>query len=102
MQRELRIVLDGSSAADMLQKCEIIKSVDTTGMACPYPSFESVKAMSLLNNDDNNNNTNGCIEIITDSEESAFRSIPSVCQKRMWQFLVLEEVKGLWRIRIKK
>ena len=97
MQRELRIVLDGSSAPDMLQKCEIIKSVDTTGMACPYPSFESVKAMSLLKND-----ANGCIEIITDSEESAFRSIPSVCQKRMWQFLVLEEVKGLWRIRIKK
>lgn len=98
MQRELRIVLDGSSASGMLQKCEIIKSVDTTGMACPYPSFESVKAMSLLNNDNNN----GCIEIITDSEESAFKSIPSVCQKRMWQFLVLEEVKGLWRIRIKK
>jgi TusA-related sulfurtransferase len=100
MQRELKIVLDGSSAPGMLQKCEIIKSVDTTGMACPYPSFESVKAMSLLNND--SNNANGCIEIITDSEESAFKSIPSVCQKRTWQFLVLEEVKGLWRIRIKK
>ena len=100
MQRELRIVLDGSSAPDMLQKCEIIKSVDTTGMACPYPSFESVKAMSLFNND--NNNANECIEIITDSEESALRSIPSVCQKRMWQFLVLEEAKGPWRIRIKK
>jgi TusA-related sulfurtransferase len=101
MQRELRIVLDGSSSAsDMLQKCKIMKSVDTTGMACPYPSFESVKAMSLLDND--NNNANGCIEIITDSEESALRSIPSVCQKRMWQFLVLEEAKGPWRIRIKK
>ena len=101
MQRELRIVLDGSSAPDMLQKCEIIKSVDTTGMACPYPSFESVKAMSLFSND-NNNNANECIEIITDSEESAFKSIPSVCQKRSWQFLVLEEVQGLWIIRIKK
>ena len=100
MHRELRIALDGSSAPDVLKKCEIIKSVDTTGMACPYPSFESVKAMSLLNN--NSNNSNCCIEIITDSEESAFKSIPSVCQKRMWQFLVLEEVKGLWRIRIKK
>ena len=104
MQRELRIVLDGSSSPDILQKCKIIKSVDTTGMACPYPSFESVKAMSLFNNDDKNNNSNGneCIEIMTDSKESAFKSIPSVCQKRSWQFLVLEEVKGLWRIRIKK
>jgi TusA-related sulfurtransferase len=99
MQRELRIVLNGSSAPDELQNCRIAKSVDTTGMACPYPSFESVKAMSLLNDTDN---ANGCIEIITDSEESAFKSIPSVCQKRKWQFLVLEEAKELWRIRIKK
>src|SRR5918994_5273758 len=98
MQRELKIVLDGSSAPGMLQKCEIIKSVDTTGMACPYPSFESVKAMSLLNNDSNN----GCIEIITDSEESALKSIPTICQKRKWQFLVLEEAKDLWRIRIRR
>lgn len=98
MQRELKIVLNGSSSPEILQECEIAKSVDTTGMACPYPSFESVKAMSILNDD----SANGCIEIITDSEESAFRSIPNVCQKRKWQFLVLEEAKDLWRIRIKK
>jgi TusA-related sulfurtransferase len=98
MQRELRIVLNGSSSEN-LQNCEIVTSVDTTGMACPYPSFESVKAMSLLNDTDN---ANGCIEIITDSEESAFKSIPSICQKRKWQFLVLEEAKELWRVRIKK
>lgn len=99
MQREIRIVLNGSSAPEKLQNCGIVTSVDTTGMACPYPSFESVKAMNLLNDNDN---ANGCIEIITDSEESAFKSIPSVCQKRKWQFLVLEEAKELWRIRIKK
>ena len=46
-------------------------------MACPYPSFESVKAMSLLNDD----NANGCIEVITDSEESAFKSIPKCLSK---------------------
>ena len=99
MQRKPRIVLNGSSAPEVLLRCNIIRSVDTTGMACPYPSFESVKAMSLLNDSDS---ANGCNEIITDSEESALRSIPSVCQKRKWQFLVLEEAKGLWRIRIKK
>jgi TusA-related sulfurtransferase len=97
MQGELRIVINGSYAPDLLQKSNIIKSIDTRGMACPYPSFESIKAMSLLNDD-----ANGCIEIITDSEESAFKSIPSVCQKRKWQFLVLEEAKDLWRIRINK
>ena len=99
MQNELKIVMAGSSTPDLLQRSSIIKSVDTRGMACPYPSFESVKAMSLLNDTDN---ANGCIEIITDSEESAFKSIPSICQKRKWQFLVLEESKELWRVRIKK
>jgi TusA-related sulfurtransferase len=98
MQRELRVVINGSPDPDILEKCEITKSIDTRGMACPYPSFESVKAMSVLDD----NAANVCVEIITDSEESALRSIPSVCQKRKWQFLVLEEARDLWRIRIKK
>lgn len=98
MQREFKIVISGTPDPDRLEKCDIAKSVDTRGMACPYPSFESVKAMSMPNNDA----ANSCIEIITDSEESALRSIPTVCQKRKWQFLVLEEATGFWRIRIKK
>jgi TusA-related sulfurtransferase len=44
----------------------------------------------------------GVLEILTDSNESGFESIPSVCEKRMWEFLVLEESKDVWRIRIKK
>jgi TusA-related sulfurtransferase len=95
MQTELKIVINGSSAPDLLQRGNIVKSVDTRGMACPYPSFESVKAMSLLNDV-----KYGCIEIITDNEESAFKSIPSVCQKRKWQFLVIEKTKDVWLIRI--
>jgi TusA-related sulfurtransferase len=49
-----------------------------------------------------NDDANSCIEIVTDSEESALKSIPTVCQNRKWQFLVLEEASDLWRIRIKK
>jgi TusA-related sulfurtransferase len=94
MQNELKIVMSGSSTPDLLQRSSVVKSVDATGMACPYPSFESVKAMSLLNDVD------GCIEVVTDSEESAFKSIPSVCQKRKWQFMVFERAKNLWVVRI--
>jgi TusA-related sulfurtransferase len=98
MQREeLKIVMSGTPDPDRLKSCEVSESVDTRGMACPYPSFESVKAMSTPND-----NTDSCIEIITDSEESALKSIPTVCQNRKWQFLVLEEANDLWRIRIKK
>lgn len=98
MQSEPKIVLDGSSFPAELLTCKISRSIDTRGMACPYPSFESVKAMANLNDE----KQEGCIEIITDSEESAFRSIPSVCERRNWQFLVLEKNKNLWEIRIKK
>jgi TusA-related sulfurtransferase len=92
MQREEhKIVMNGIPDPDRLKSCKVSKSVDTRGMACPYPSFESVK-----------DNTDSCIEIITDSEESALKSIPTVCQNRKWKFLVLEEASDLWRIRIKK
>jgi hypothetical protein len=43
-----------------------------------------------------------CVDIITDSEEPALKSIPSLCEKRKWQFVVLEKALGLWRVRIDK
>ena len=76
-------------------KANLAKSVDSSGMACPYPSFESVKAMNAIKPGD-------VLEVLTDNEESALRSIPSVCDKRRWEFLVLQESKELWRVRIKK
>ena len=93
MLNGLKIVMN-SSSIDLL-KDNIVKFVDTRGMACPYPSFETVKAMNSIN-------LGGVLEILTDSDESAFKSIPSVCEKRRWEFLVLEESKDVWRIRIKK
>ena len=93
MLREPKVLINRSSA-DLLQS-NPAKSFDSRGMACPYPSFETVKAMNSLNNGD-------VLEIITDSDESALKSIPTVCDNRKWEFLVLEEEKNTWRIRIKK
>ena len=93
MLNELKIVINRSSI-DLL-KTNVVKFVDTKGMACPYPSFETVKAMNSIDR-------GGVLEILTDSDESAFKSIPSVCENRRWEFLVLEESKDVWRIRIKK
>ena len=93
MLNELKIVINRSSL-DLL-KANVVKFFDTKGMACPYPSFETVKAMNSIDR-------GGVLEIVTDSDESAFKSIPSVCENRRWEFLVLEESKDVWRIRIKK
>lgn len=93
LQKEPKIVINKSST-DLL-RISVAKSVDTRGMACPYPSFEAVKAINSLN-------ANDILEVVTDSDESALESIPSVCKKRNWEFLVVEEDKDLWRVRIKK
>ena len=93
MQEEVKIVINRSSID--LSKANVVKSVNSMGMACPYPSFETVKAMNSIKPGD-------VVEISTDSDESAFNSIPTVCEKRRWEFLVLEDSKDSWRIRIRK
>jgi TusA-related sulfurtransferase len=93
MLSNLKIVINRSSV-DLLS-ANVVKIIDTRGMSCPYPSFETVKAMNSIS-------PGGVLEILTNSHESAFESIPSVCEKRKWEFLVLEESKDVWRIRIKK
>jgi TusA-related sulfurtransferase len=97
-----KIVIKGSDTnVDNLLQTEdskIVRTIDTRGMSCPYPSFESVKAMKATNA----GKDGYCVDIITDSEESALKSIPSVCENRKWQFVVLEEALGLWRVRIAK
>ena len=93
VQKEPKIIIN-KSTTELLQK-NVVKSIDTKGMACPYPSFEAVKAMNSLNSND-------ILEVVTDSDESALESIPSVCEKRNWEFLVIQEDEELWRIRIKK
>jgi TusA-related sulfurtransferase len=91
MLREPRVLINRS---DLLHTNEV-KSFDSRGMACPYPSFETVKAMNSLK-------TGDVLEIITDSDESALKSIPTVCDNRKWEFSVIEEEKDTWRIRIRK
>ena len=93
VQQEPKIVIN-KAPTELLQK-SVVKAIDTKGMACPYPSFEAVKAMNSLNSND-------VLEVVTDSDESALESIPSVCEKRNWEFLVIQEDEDLWRIRIKK
>lgn len=89
----MKIVINGSRS-DLIGLGRI-KTVDTRGMACPYPSFEAVKALSSLSGAD-------AIEVITDNKESALESIPTVCQRRKWEFVVIEQDRHLWKVLIKK
>ncbi|MFQ5970422.1 MAG: sulfurtransferase TusA family protein [Nitrososphaerales archaeon] len=93
MQKEPKVVKKRTTS-ELLQD-SVAKSIDTRGMACPYPSFEAVKSMNSIN-------AKEVLEVITDSDESALDSIPSVCDKRGWEYVVVEDEKNLWRVRIKK
>lgn len=93
MLKDLKVLIDKSSGDLIVASIE--KSFDCRGMACPYPSFETVKAMNALG-------AGSVLEIVTDSDESALKSIPAVCENRNWELLVLEESKDLWRLLVRK
>ena len=71
------------------------KSIDTTGLACPYPSFEAVKALNSIH-------PNEILQVVTADRRSAVESIPNVCNARRLEFVVIEDPNGRWRVRIKK
>jgi len=87
-------VIINKALSDILD-AQAAKSIDTRGMACPYPSFQTVKTLNSIN-------ANDILEVITDSDESALDSIPTVCEKRGLEFLVVQDGENLWRVRIKK
>ena len=74
------------------------RTIETRRMSCPYPSFKSGKAMKS----NKSGRDSYCVEVTIESDESALKSIPSLCEKRKWQFVVLEKALGLWRVRIDK
>lgn len=63
-------------------------------MVCPYPSFEAVRALSAARAGEQ-------IEILTDNEESAMKSVPTVLSVRNVKCQV-EAKEGYWVIRFSK
>jgi len=80
---------------EYLLNTSVVKSIDTRGMSCPYPSFEAVRALSTMK-------SNEVLEVITDSEESALDSIPKVCERRGLEYAVIKLDDNLWSVRIRK
>ena len=77
-----------------LEEVRVVTTVDVKGQVCPYPAFESMRALSPLSKDD-------ILEVLTDNELSALDSIPTLCKRRDLQYLV-EKEEDFWRVYIKK
>ena len=71
-----------------------VRVVDTRGMVCPYPSFEAARAFMQASSGE-------VIQLITDNQESARRSIPQLLERKGVEFK-LEEKQGYWVITFRK
>jgi TusA-related sulfurtransferase len=71
------------------------RKLDTRGLICPYPSFESSKlAASATEND--------VLEIISDDKYTATSSITTVLNKKEFSYAVLENDDGSYTIKAQK
>ena len=71
------------------------KKLDTRGLVCPYPAFETSKlAISSSDRD--------VLEIISDDEYVATSSIPTVLNVRNFEYAVLKMGDGTFSIRARK
>ncbi len=69
-------------------------SLDTVGLICPYPALETKKALKALER-------GHMLEVITNNEPTAKRSIPIICEQGGYTFTIVEE-GDRWRIQIRK
>ena len=86
-----RIVL----GSEIIAALEASKQIDTRGLVCPYPSFETAKLVgSALENE--------VLEILSDDKYAALNSIPTVLRLRNFECAVLESDDGVWRIKARR
>ncbi|MDG6995112.1 MAG: sulfurtransferase TusA family protein [Nitrososphaerota archaeon] len=71
------------------------KKIDTRGLVCPYPSFETSKLAGLAADAD-------ILEIITDDKYTASSSITSVLKRKQFDYLVLDNGDGTFSVKAKK
>jgi TusA-related sulfurtransferase len=78
-QQQQRIRLGSLFLADLPGT----RRIDTRGLACPYPAFETAKAISAVSDQD-------VVEIITNDKYVALNSLPTVLKLREFDFAVIE------------
>ena len=71
------------------------RSLDTRGLVCPYPAFETSKLAVSASSED-------VLEIISDDEYVATSSIPTVLKVRNFEYAVLKLSDGTFSIRARR
>lgn len=88
----MKVILHKASVH--LEDVEPQKTIDVKGQICPYPSFETLKALRSMNSGE-------VLDVVTDYEPTAFKSLPVVCERHGHEFIIIEK-EGYWVVRIRK
>ncbi|MER3601776.1 MAG: hypothetical protein C4339_03555 [Nitrososphaerota archaeon] len=73
---------------------EARKHLDVTGLICPYPALEVSKVLPQVNEGE-------VVEVVTDSEVSATKSLPVILDRLGFSYVVFKR-EGLWYVRAVK
>jgi tRNA 2-thiouridine synthesizing protein A len=68
--------------------------LNTVGLICPYPALETQKALRRMEEGQ-------VLEVVTNNEPTAKRSIPLLCEQGGSAYRIIEE-GDRWRILIRK
>lgn len=71
------------------------RSIDTRGLVCPYPSFETAKLASA-------SLPGEVIEIISDDKYAAENSIPTVLRLRNFEYALFQREDGNFSVKARK
>jgi TusA-related sulfurtransferase len=84
-----------SLVSEKISALPATRRIDTRGLVCPYPSFETAKLAS-------NALPGEVIEIISDDKYTAENSIPTVLRLRNFEYAVFEKEGGNFCIKARK
>ncbi|MHB1907417.1 MAG: sulfurtransferase TusA family protein [Nitrososphaerales archaeon] len=76
---EQKIVQGSRELAELLPT----KKIDTRGLVCPYPAFETARVAASATLDD-------VIEVLTDDKYVALNSLPTVFRLRAFDFVIIK------------
>ena len=89
---EGRVVAGNDTTQIIGLKSDVI--TDTRGLVCPAPTRQTLAKLAQMG-------TGGILEVLTDSEDSAYDEIPKKLKSEGLEFVVLEQQDGSWKIKVR-
>jgi 3-mercaptopropionate dioxygenase len=87
-------VVGGSDRSELL-KLSPHEVLDTRGLSCPHPTLKTAARLAAMRKGQ-------VLEVLTDSEDSAYDEIPAKLKSEGIEFVSLELPEGFWKVRMRR